>query len=67
MPKYNFKNIPDKFKLHIRNRFALLNSIDCEPEELWFETRDIIREEYKGTIYLVKREEKCIWMMGENS
>lgn len=34
MPKYNLDNISDKFKVHMKNSFALLNSADCEPEGL---------------------------------
>lgn len=44
MPKHSVNNIPDGFKDHIKNRFALLNLIDWEPEELWPETRNIGKE-----------------------
>lgn len=28
VPKHNINNVPDGFKVHIKNRFALLNLID---------------------------------------
>lgn len=59
VPNYNLNKIPDYFKVHVRNEFALINSIDCEPVELETETRDIIREEFKITISVVKRKEKA--------
>lgn len=47
MPKYNVNNIPDGFEVCRKNR--PLNLIDWEPEELWIETRNIIREEWEKT------------------
>ena len=42
--------MPDKFEVHIKNRFVLLNLIDQVPEELWVETRNIIQEKCKKTL-----------------
>lgn len=58
-------NIPDGFKLQIKNRFTLLNSIDPEPEELWTESGNIIRQECKKTMPEVIRREKLRWMTEE--
>ena len=46
-------------------KLTLIKLIDRELEELWIETRDIIREECKKTNLVVKRKEKPSWMMGE--
>lgn len=45
MPKYNVNHIPGGLKVHIKNRFALLNLIAQEPEELRTETRNVLEEE----------------------
>ena len=47
VPKYSINNIPDEFQVHLKIRFALLNVIDQEVEELWTESRNIIKEECK--------------------
>ena len=65
MPKYNVNNIPDEFKVHIKNRFALLSLIDQEPEELGTETRIIFKEECKKTTSEIKRKEKSRWITEE--
>lgn len=44
MPNYNVNNIPSGFKVHIKNRFALLNLIDQEPEELWTELEILLEK-----------------------
>lgn len=58
VPKYNLDSIPDEFKGHIRNRFALLDTIDHEPEELWIEIRYFIWEECRKTFPVIKTKEK---------
>ena len=60
VPKYNINNIPNEFKIYIKNKLALLNFIDREPQELWTETRNI-KEEGKKTTLQVKRKEK-LWV-----
>ena len=65
MPKYNVNNIPDGFKVHRNNKFALLSFIDQNPEELWTESRNIIREELKKTMPGVKTKEKLRWVAKE--
>ena len=65
MPKYNINNIPNIFKIYIKNRFALLNLITCEPEELRTKTRNVIKEDCKNTMPEVKRKEELRWMTEE--
>ena len=65
VPKSNVNDIPEEFKVHSETRFALLNSIDQEPEELWTEPRNIIEEECEKTMPEVKRKEKLRWMTEE--
>ena len=43
----------------------MLNLIDWEQEELWTETRNIIKEECEKTMPEVKRKEKSRWMTEE--
>ena len=54
----DLNNIPDELEVYIVNRFALLNSTGCEPEKLWIGTRDIIKEECKSIIPVVKKKRK---------
>lgn len=64
VPKYNINNIPDEFKVHMKNRFALLNLIDQEAEEPWTESKNI-KKEGKKTMPEVKRKAKSRWMTEE--
>ena len=49
VPKHNINHIPDEFKVHVKTRFAWVNLMDQEPEELGTEIRNIIKEECEKT------------------
>lgn len=40
-PKYNVSSMSDEFKVHMKDKFVLLNHIDQEPEGMWTEMRNI--------------------------
>lgn len=61
MPRRSVNNIPQGFKDHMKNRFALLNLIAQEPEELWTETRTV----GEGCERTVKGKGKSRWMAAE--
>lgn len=58
VPEYNVNHIPDRFQGHIKTRFALLNLISQEPEELWTETRNVLEEECEKINARSKEERK---------
>ena len=64
VPKYKSNNIHDELKAHIKNRFALLNTIHCQLEQCGLET-DITKEECKKNIPIVKKKMKPRWMIEE--
>ena len=64
VPKYNVHSGPDGLKVHIKTRFALVNLIDREQEELWPKTRTI-QEECEKTMTEVQRKGKSRWMTEE--
>lgn len=67
MPKYDLNSISGEFYVHINIIFALIKPIDCKLKELCTvtETRDVIREECKNIIHIVKRKEKFTWITKE--
>lgn len=44
---------------------VLVSSIECEPKEIWVETRDIIKGKCRKTIYVAKWKKKLQWMIDE--
>ena len=47
------------------NRFNRLDLIDCVPEELWTEVRDIVQEAVIKTIPKQKKCKKAKWLSEE--
>ena len=56
--KNNFNGIPKECKGPIKNNFTFLSSNNYEPEELWIETRYIIKKKWRKIIPAVKSKEK---------
>lgn len=56
VPKYNLSNIPKVFKDHVNKRFSLPSLSEYESEELWVETRNIIKVECTKTTPIAKRK-----------
>ena len=40
--RYDLNQIPDNYRVEVRNRFKGLDLIDRVPEGLWMEVRDIV-------------------------
>ena len=51
--------------MEVRNRFKGLGLIDREPDELWMEVRDIVRETGIKTIPMEKECKKAKWLSEE--
>ena len=49
----------------MRNRFKGLDLIDREPDELWVEARDIVKETGIKTIRMEKKCKKAKWLSEE--
>ena len=41
--RYNLCDIPERYAVEVMNRFAALDLIDREPEELWQEVEAIVK------------------------
>ena len=55
---YDVKQIPYDYTVEVRNRFKGLDLIDREPDELWTEVRDIVKETGIKTIPMEKKAKK---------
>ena len=51
--------------MEVRNRFKGLDLIDREPDELWVEACDIVKETGIKTIRMEKKCKKAKWLSGE--
>ena len=47
--RYNLRDIPERYAVEVKNRFAALDLIYREPEELWQEMEAIVKDEAKTT------------------
>ena len=65
--RYNVQEIPVVYGVQISNRFAALSEMDMdrEPNELWEEVRDIVKEEARNHIPKLKRARKAKWLSEE--
>ena len=50
--------------MEVRNRFKGLDLIDREPDELWTEVHEIVRETRIKTIPMEKKCKKAKWLSG---
>ncbi|CAF5074997.1 unnamed protein product, partial [Rotaria magnacalcarata] len=65
LARYNLSNIPHKYAVKVKNRFDGLDLIDREPEELWSEVRDIIKDEANKNIPNNKTPKKAKWLTAD--
>lgn len=62
MPQYDLEHIPTISKENIRNCLEVLNLIDGEPEELWDDLKEIVKDECEKSLLKMKKEKKANWM-----
>ncbi|CAF4651495.1 unnamed protein product, partial [Rotaria magnacalcarata] len=60
--KPNLQNIPYSYNVEVKNRFAELELVNTEPEELWQEIHQIIYEEAKRNIPTITTKKKKTWI-----
>ncbi|CAF1336137.1 unnamed protein product [Rotaria magnacalcarata] len=60
--KPNLQNIPYSYNVEVKNRFAELELVNREPEELWQEIHQIIYEEAKRNIPTITTKKKKTWI-----
>ena len=60
--KYNLCDIPEWYAVEVKNRFAALDLIDREPEELWQEVEAIVKDEAKNNIPKARKTKKSKWL-----
>ena len=61
--RYDLNQIPDNYRVEVRNRFKGLDLIDRVPDELWMEVHDIVQEIGSKTIpkkKKLKRQNGCL-------
>ena len=62
---YDLNKIPYDYTVEMRNRFKGLDLIDREPDELWTEVWDIVKETGIKTIPKEKKCKKAKWLSEE--
>ena len=60
--RYNLCDIPERYAVEVKNRFAELDLIDREPEELWQEVEAIVNDEAKDNIPKARKPKKSKWL-----
>ena len=55
-------DIPERYTEEVKNRFAALDLIDREPEELWQEVEAIVKDEAKNNIPKARKPKKSKWL-----
>ena len=63
--KYDINQIHYNYTVEVRNRFKGLDLIDRQPEELWTEVHDIVREAVIKTILKKTKCKKAKWLSEE--
>ena len=63
--RYDLNQIPYDYTMEVRNRFKGLDLIDREPDKLWMEVRDIVRETGIKIIPVEKKCKKAKWLSEE--
>ena len=56
--RYDLNQIPNDYRVEVRNRFKGLDLIDRVPDELWMEVHDIVQETGIKTILKGKKMQK---------
>ena len=55
--RYNLCDIPERYAVEVKNRFAAL-----EPEELWQEVEAIVKDEAKNNIPKARKPKNSKWL-----
>ena len=63
--RYDLNQILYDYTVEVRNRFKGLDLIDRQPDELWTEVHDIVRETGIKTIPMEKKCKKAKWLSEE--
>ena len=63
--RYDLNQIPDNYRVEVRNRFKGLDLIDRVPDELWMEVHDIVQEIGSKTIPKKKKCKRAKWLSEE--
>ena len=64
-PKYDVENIGLEFAVEVKNRFNGLRLAGREPEELWNDIRDIVKETADKKVPKAKRKKVTKWLSDE--
>ena len=64
-PKYDVENIGLEFAVEVKNRFNGLQLAEREPEELWSDIRDIVKETADKRVPKAKRKKVTKWLSDE--
>lgn len=60
--RYDLENISEEYITEVKNRFSALELLERQPEELWEEIRDTIKEEAKKHIPTRKKKKQTKWL-----
>ena len=63
--RYDLNQMPNDYRVEVRNRFKGLDLIDRVPEELWMEVHDTVQEAGIKTIPKKKKCKKAKWLSEE--
>ena len=63
--RYDLNQIPNNYRVKVRNRLKGLDLIDRMPDELWTEVHDLVQETGNKTICKEKKCKKAKWLSGE--
>ena len=63
--KYDVENIELEFAVEVKNRFKGLQLADREPEELWSDIRDTVKETAVKRVPKAKRKKVTKWLSDE--
>ena len=63
---YDVENIGLEFPVEVKNRFNGLQLADREPEELWNDIRDIVKERADKRVQKFKRKKVTKWLSDES-
>ena len=63
--RYDLNQIPNNYRVKVRNRLTGLDLIDRMPDELWTEVHDLVQETRSKTIRKEKKCKKAKWLSEE--
>ena len=63
--RYDPNQIPNNYRVEVRNRFKGLDLIDRVPDELWMEVHDIVQETGIKIMPQKKKCKKAKWLSEE--